>query len=234
VLDGLGRRVGQVALGRTASPTCGTPLPAWATHEPAALDVLLACGTNNAGRAELKVKNNRGLIQQLDVPSPVAFVDVEEQPEPIRQLVRTVAAGADTVLLPSGKEARFGFTQPAADRQATLTPRLSTLALATELAVQLADLAVEGGSMAVLPALLSVGACTGLQSDIAAGVVPETLPAMKALVERCSAASSKPPRSCRRRSTSLSELWLPSPAQRCRWCSPTRDSATGWRAWPAS
>ena len=133
------------------------------------------CGGGST-RAELKVKNNRGFVRQITIPSGAAYADVEDQPEPVRTLVRTVAGGQDLVLLPPGDELRVGFAQPAkVDHNVELAPSVSALALARELVIQRADLADERGSMALLPALINVAGCGGIESQVVAGVLPNSL-----------------------------------------------------------
>jgi len=175
---------GRWARGRTTPPSCGAA-PSWADLTAPALDILLTCVATNlkggVARVELKVRNNRGLTQAIDVPSGVSYANVEGQSEPLRALIRTIAGGRDVVLLPPGSELRIGFKRPGADQRVTVTPTLTALALATELLLQLADLAEEQGSMAVLPALLGVAGCAGLKSELTSGVVPDSASSVKDL-----------------------------------------------------
>ena len=175
------------ALGRTTPPKCQQG-PPWADLIEPTLDLLLTCVQPNTDdqrtRAELKAKNNRGMVREIAIPADVAYAAVEGQPESVRRLVRTVAGQRDVVLLPKGDELRVGFTQPAKrERDVELRPSMSALALTAELAVQLSDLAEERGSMAVLPALINVGGCSGLKSDLIAGVVPDSRSALENVTE---------------------------------------------------
>jgi hypothetical protein len=152
-------------LERTTAPTCAQPGPSWAHLNAPALDVLLSCVTttsaNGQERVELRVKNNRGITQEIAVPSGAAYVDVEDQTEQTRDRVRQLAGGSDVVLLPPGKEMRLGFDQPGADRVVAISPIPSPLALTTELVLRLGELARLGGSKALLPAIATVALCTG-------------------------------------------------------------------------
>ena len=139
---------GRWAAGRTTPPKCATP-PHWAELTKPTLRILLTCVEPNTAkgvtRAELKVKNNRGLVQQIELPAGIAYASVQNQPDSVRNLVRSVAGGRDVVLLPSGDELRVGFERPPkTDRKIGITPHVSPLALLTELVLQLANLAEEG------------------------------------------------------------------------------------------
>lgn len=170
---------------RTTPPTCPAA-PVWADLTPPPLDVLLGCvgiGATAASQAELKLKNNRGVVQELTVPFGAAYADVEGQPEAVRALVRDLAGSADIVLLPPGKELRLGFARPAtASSHLTVTPDASIRALADELVVQIAGIADEEGSEALLPALLNLAGCAGFKSEIQSGVLPSSLGDAKDLV----------------------------------------------------
>jgi hypothetical protein len=87
------------ATGRTTPPNCSSAAPAWASLTTASLDVLLSCvqtnSANGTTRVELQLKNNRGLVQEITVPPGVAYAAVEDQPDPVRSLVRTLAGGRD-------------------------------------------------------------------------------------------------------------------------------------------
>jgi hypothetical protein len=173
--------------GRTTPPTCTRPAPGWARLDAPTLDVLLTCLTDNpldgVDRAEIVVKNHRGLTQEITIPPGVAYAAVEGQPERIRQLVRTLASGADVVLLSPGDTMTVGFTQPAADRTVELTPHPSALALAGDLVFQLADLAKEPGKQGRVAALLAVAKCYGANGEKLAGVIPTGLDAVTDLIK---------------------------------------------------
>ena len=151
------------------------------------MDILLTCAQTNATedveRVEAQVTNNRGLMQEIVIPPGVAYADVEDQPDYVRTLVRTLAGGHDVVLLPPGKRLSVGFTRPAEDREVQLVPRASALALATDLAVNLAELASLQGSDSLLVALLVLQDCAGADGTLLQGVAPSTLDAMKKFTE---------------------------------------------------
>ena len=169
------------ARGRTEPPRC-RPAPDWVDMIEPTLDILLACvEPNSAGsveRAEVKIKNNRGTIRAIAIPADIAYADVEGQPEPVRKLVRSLASQRDLVLLPAGDELRVGLARPATARDVEMAPSVSALALASELVVQLADLANQRGSVALLPALINLAGCSGLKSDLVTGVLPDSPPAL--------------------------------------------------------
>ncbi len=185
----LGDRVGSArrwVTGRTTPPDCSTAKPSWADLDAPTLDVLLTCANTNRAkgvdRAELIVKNNRGLTQEITVPSGAAYVAVEDQPEPVRRYVRQLAGGRDVVLLPPGKWMTVGFLRPAADRVVELTPNPSALALAADIVFHLADLADESGQAGVVAGLVLVAHCTGVNPQKLAGVTPGSLTAVKDLI----------------------------------------------------
>lgn len=174
------------ATGRTTPPICSTKPPSWAQVTSPTLDILLSCvGTNTANgdtRAEVQLKNNRGFTQEIAIPPGVQYADAEDQPESVRSLVRTLAGGRDIVLLPPGAQLNVGFSRSAATRDVTFLPIVSGLALATEIMLQLGDLAVERGSRSPVAALVSLTSCTGLLSGSSAGVLSKSLAAIKDIV----------------------------------------------------
>lgn len=163
--------------GRTTPPRCGQA-PGWADLKPAAIDILLTCiDTNRDGstvRTELKIKNNRGLTQEIEMPAGVAYADVEEQPERVRKFVRQVAGGRDVVLLPPGKTLTIGFTHPRLAREITITPKLSNLALAIELALRLAEYTSEKPGAGIVTALVAADGCTFGDADTLHGRLATT------------------------------------------------------------
>lgn len=171
--------IGRWAIGRTEQPRCSGGPPEWAELQDPALDVLLACaGTNRADgveRVEVQVKNNRGLMQEIAIPEGVAYADVEGQPEYVREAVRKLTGGRDVVLLPPGARLSIGFTRPNDDREVQLVPRVSSLALAADLAVRLSDLADEQGSDFLLVAVLQLQQCADADGALLRGILPQSL-----------------------------------------------------------
>jgi hypothetical protein len=171
--------------GRTTPPSCVSLPPSWAEFTQPTLDILLSCAsTNVAGkvpRVEVMVKNNRGFTQEITIPSGVAYAAAQDQPEPLRRLVRFVAGGRDVVLLPPGNWLTMGFTRPESTVEVTVTPRLSRLALLTQLVLQLADLA--GGKAAGLSAATVVlKSCFGSQLELLSGMPRGNLAGVTKLV----------------------------------------------------
>ncbi len=166
--------LGRWATGRTTPPTCGAA-PGWVDMTEPTADILLACaGPASAGRAEVKVKNNRLTVREITIPAGVAYADAEGQPETVRKLVRSLADKRDVVLLPQGDELRVGLARPAEARNIEMAPKVSAFALGSELVVQVMDLAGERGSMAVLPALINVADCGGLETELVSGGLPDS------------------------------------------------------------
>lgn len=166
---------------RTTAPLCGES-PKWADLTQPGADILLTCVESDAGQAVLKMKNNRGLAQEVRIPSDVSYANVKNQPEGVRKLVRTLAGGRDIVVLPPGDEVRIGFAPPDEERHVSFTPEVSRLSLASELTAQLFDIAHEKGSLALLPALVHSAGCTGLKSYMVAGILPTGMDALNSLL----------------------------------------------------
>jgi hypothetical protein len=169
-LEGVGDAITRWPTGRTTPPVCASSPPAWAEVTSPALDILLSCISTNVAnkvpRVELMVKNNRGFTQEITIPSGVAYAAVEDQPEPVRKLIRSMAGGRDVVLLPPGKWLTIGFTRPKSTIEVVITPRLSQLALLTELLLQLGDLSAATGGGGFVTAAVEVADCFGTDSEI--------------------------------------------------------------------
>jgi hypothetical protein len=181
--EGVADAIKRWPTGRTTPPVCASSPPTWAEATMPALDILLSCiSTNKAGkveRVELMVKNNRAFTQEITIPSRVAYAAVEDQPEPVRKLVRSIAGGRDVVLLPSGKWLTIGFTRPQSTTEVVITPRLSHLALLTELLLQLGELSEERGGGGLVTAVVEIAECYGLESDIPSEALDSGLAAVK-------------------------------------------------------
>lgn len=164
--------------GRTTPPQCGSRPPPWASLDAPTLDVLLVCAgtniSNGVTRAELQVKNNRGLTQEIEIPADITYTDVEDQPESVRNLVRSLAGGRDIVLLPPGKRLTIGFVRPTTDRHIELDPQPTKLALGTDLVNQLQGLASSLGEDSFLLELLELRNCTGVDGNLLQGVIPSS------------------------------------------------------------
>lgn len=157
--------IGRWATGRTTAPVCTSAPPAWATVIAPTLDVLLTCAQTNTAdgvtRAEVQVKNNRGITQEITIPDNVAYASVQDQPDWIRSIVRHAAGGRNVVLLPPGARLSIGFTRPLQNLDITLTPLVANLALFTELLLQLGNFALAEKSQSPLAALAGMTGCTG-------------------------------------------------------------------------
>lgn len=158
---------------RTSAPSCHGKAPSWATLVAPTLDVVRTCATTNTlqgvQRAEVRLKNNRGLVQELTVPDGVAYAAVEGQPESVRRLVRTEAGGRDVILLPPGKVVSIGFTRPQSDLDITLLPEVSNLALAVSVLNQLGNLTGDSPDSGLVTELVTLADITAVVPEVAVG-----------------------------------------------------------------
>lgn len=174
--------------GRTDPPQCTSASPKWASTIAPTLDILLTCAQTDTAdgveRVEVQVKNNRGLTQEIAIPDGVAYADVQDQPDFVRRLVRSIAGERDVVLLPPGKRLSIGFVRPATDRDIQLVPQVSNVALAVDAIVHLSDLASIEGVDSYALAMVELLHCAGVDGDVLQGVLPTTLDAVKTFVTK--------------------------------------------------
>lgn len=113
------RWLGDRVEGRTDPATCPSAAPKWVSLTRAKVDVTTSCLSNNNGRAELRLRNNRGLPIEVGIPAGVAYAAVAGQSEPVRKILRGYLGG-DKVLLLSGQEVTNGWQRPRADAVVTV------------------------------------------------------------------------------------------------------------------
>jgi hypothetical protein len=96
--------------GRTSPLTnCGAAAPPWFGFDKAS-DLVHVCSIDNAGRAEIQLKSNRGITVEVDVPGNPAYVWVEDQPWWLRTRLRWNAN--QIVLLGPGQRMTVGYDRP--------------------------------------------------------------------------------------------------------------------------
>ncbi|MBN6034062.1 hypothetical protein [Amycolatopsis sp. 195334CR] len=127
------------AVGKTAPPTCGSPPPKWAQPTMARSDMTTGCVTDNSGRVELRVRNNRGLPVEVSVPRGVAYADVQGQSETVRKIVRDYVGGDKVVLMP-GQDVTMGWARPSEDTQITVQTEFTAGTILPGLAMELLGL----------------------------------------------------------------------------------------------
>lgn len=99
--------------GRTTPLTsCGAAAPDWFTYEKLS-DLVHVCSIDNAGRAEIQIKSNRGLSQLVRIPGDPAYVYIEDLPDWLRR-----GLWWDTnkeVILGPGQRMTVGYDRPTGD-----------------------------------------------------------------------------------------------------------------------
>jgi hypothetical protein len=107
----LGQWIASGVGGRTPPLTCGNGAPNWFSYEKRS-DLVHTCTINNAGRAEIQLKSNRGITEDVQIPGSPAYVWVEDQPAALRRMLRNVGFDSDhRVLLGAGQRMTVGYTQ---------------------------------------------------------------------------------------------------------------------------
>lgn len=91
---------------------CGPQAPGWFSFEKTS-DLVHVCTIDNAGRAEIQLKSNRGLSQLVRIPGNPAYVFVENLPDWLRGKLPW-----DTnkeVVLGPGQRMTVGYNRPTSD-----------------------------------------------------------------------------------------------------------------------
>jgi hypothetical protein len=111
----LGSWVASGVGGRTPALTCGDAAPGWFSYNKRS-DLVHTCSITNDGRAEIQLKSNRGITEDIRVPGNPDYIWVEDQPAPLRGLLTKVGFDANhEVLLPAGARMTVGYRRPATD-----------------------------------------------------------------------------------------------------------------------
>jgi len=104
------------AIGGRTDPlgNCGPPPPGWFSYSQGT-DLVHTCTIDNAGRAEIQIKSNRGVAMVVTVPGNPAYVWVEDRPAWVRNMQARLWSNPDRdVLLGPGQRMTVGYTQPPA------------------------------------------------------------------------------------------------------------------------
>jgi len=120
-----GRWVSKAIGGRT-DPLghCGPPPPSWFSYSQGS-DLVHTCTIDNAGRAEIQIKSNRGVAMVVTVPGNPAYVWVEDRPGWVRNMQARLWGEPDRhVLLGPGQRMTVGYAQPTAGFQGSFSVNL--------------------------------------------------------------------------------------------------------------
>src|ERR1044072_2732845 len=122
---GAGRWASKAIGGRTDPlGSCGPPPPGWFSYSQGT-DLVHTCTIDNAGRAEIQIKSNRGVAMVVTVPGNPAYVWVEDRPAWVRNMQARLWSDPDRhVLLGPGQRMAVGYTQPPADFQGSFSVNL--------------------------------------------------------------------------------------------------------------
>ncbi|MCA0146111.1 hypothetical protein [Blastococcus sp. LR1] len=182
VVGGVGRGLGV----RFDPPRCADGAPPWAKLEAPALDVVHTCLAPNTDggreRAEVRLRNNRGVTQEIVVPTGVAYAWVDGQSDVVREFVRTgLGGGRDIVMLAPGQEMTVGFDRPAdgGDVVAHILSAVPATAILVDLITTLADLGQ--GSTSSLVAFVALAKCSKALEWI--GQVPDGLDGIRRIAQ---------------------------------------------------
>jgi hypothetical protein len=127
VANVVGGFLAQYIGGRTTPVTCPKPAPEWFTVSNLTVTTH-ACGQDNpaagnAPRAEIRIKNNRAVVQQVDLAGPRDFVYVQGQPDALRKAIGLITGTdpATTVFLAPGDDGYMtvGYRQPGTSMNVT-------------------------------------------------------------------------------------------------------------------
>jgi hypothetical protein len=100
--------------GRTSPLTCGKSAPGWFSYVKQS-DLIHTCSITNSGRAEIQLKSNRGITEDIHIPGNPAYVWVDGQSGGVRGLLSRVGIDpSHEVLLGPGQWMTVGYAQPAA------------------------------------------------------------------------------------------------------------------------
>jgi hypothetical protein len=121
-VEAIGNWAAQFFGGRTSPVTCPNAAPSWLTVSNLTVSAH-ACGQNNPDgateRGELRIKNNRGAVQQVTLAGNRAFTYVEGQPDKLRAAIGALTGTdpSNTVFLSPGDGGYLtvGYTRPAAN-----------------------------------------------------------------------------------------------------------------------
>lgn len=167
-------------------PRCAPGPPAWARLEGPALDVVHTCLAPNTGdgqeRAEVRLRNNRGVTQEIVVPAGVAYAWVDGQNDVVRAFVRSgLGGGRDIVMLAPGQEMTVGFDRPAGGGEvaAHVSSAVPATAILVDLITTLADLGQ--GSTSTLVAFVALVKCSKALDWI--GQVPDGLDGLRRIAD---------------------------------------------------
>lgn len=120
-----GRWVAKAIGGRTDPlRNCGSPPPGWFGYSQRS-DLVHTCTIDNAGRAEIQIKSNRGVAMMVSVPGNPAYVWVEDRPAWVRKMQASIWEDPDReVLLGPGQRMTVGYAWPPSDFQGNFTVSL--------------------------------------------------------------------------------------------------------------
>jgi hypothetical protein len=108
----LGHWVVSGVAGRTPPLTCGNSAPGWFSYDKRS-DLIHTCSIDNADRAEIQLKSNRGITIDVRVPGNPEYVWVDDQPWQLRHLLSNVGFdAAHRVLLGPGQRMTVGYQRP--------------------------------------------------------------------------------------------------------------------------
>ncbi|WP_155848820.1 hypothetical protein [Amycolatopsis vancoresmycina] len=167
------------AVGKASPPTCGPPPPQWARPAMAKSDMTTGCVTDNSGKVELRIRNNRGLPVEVVVPRGVAYADVQGQNETVRKIIRDYVGGDRVVLMP-GQDVTMGWARPSEDTQVRVQTEFTAGTILPGLAMELLGLDDSTSLAALAYFLADCGDAKTLALDVPSssevlGVVIKTL-----------------------------------------------------------
>jgi hypothetical protein len=148
----IGDRVAASVGGRTSPWACDVPAAQWFDVSNLT-DTVHACGQNNplpdgGARAEVRIKNNRGAVQEVTLAGTSDYTWVDGQPDAVRDLIAkaTSTDAADTVFLAPGDNGMMtvGYRQPARDTEYALMAQTTWRSLFVNAVYQTLDWAGEG------------------------------------------------------------------------------------------
>ncbi len=167
--------------GRSEPPTCSPVGPAWFDLSQPALDVLHTCTADNpegsVARAELRLRSNRGIVQEVAVPPGTAFTWAQEQSESVRAYTRNVT-GRNIVLLAPGKDMTLAYRRPPLTTDVQVSPVPSNFAMVADLLMRLTDLPKLNDSL--VAAVAALADCAGVNPAMLSGTRPSGLNAVTA------------------------------------------------------
>lgn len=187
-LEAAGNFIARKAGGRTSPVTCPSPAPSWFSVDNRTVTVH-ACGEDNPDsggeRAEVRIKNNRGAVQQVTMAGNRDYVYVEGQPDVLRAAVGALTGTnpATTVFLSPGDSGYMtvGHRRPAADVSYTTLVETTYRSLFLNFSYYAIDLLVDdvGDRVKFVAAVKLAQDCLGVY-DLEGGTVKDPKTALSA------------------------------------------------------